>query len=507
MLIVFFLSLTIVILDDAPIFRLADAFSLMPTVHQHKIYQSRSHRNAIYLQTDETKCTEDIIHNNTDAPTVCYHDESTEILTSAVLKIAYDGTHFRGWTGSGPQAWVATKDAPSHRNQTKRKQSRRSRTLQRKGSGYVKGSGSARTVEQALKMTLAKIYGNVSPNIIMIDSCSRTDAGVHATCSVVHFYCLSNTQKDFRDIMATNKTWSQLRPSSPTDSNFAPLPFDSDLSKLVFVLNRMLPPDVRVISSSPAPHVPENTPVRGAGLDGDVKSSGVSNLSFHPTLHCKGKTYTYQFSVGPVQDPLRSQYVWHLDGSSHRAVGMNGKKFCLKRALEAASVFVETVQPRNYSAFKSAFRGSERGRVQSPICTIWRCELIRESNEILPSWEQCQDGNANAYLKHGSRLSDSDGVSSNSFLYSSESSYNAANIGTYTVIIKGDRFLYKMVRNIVGAIVAAACGYLEVSDIRKSLNSMENGTDSMRRICAPARGLALCDVKFPQGIVFDWHSG
>ena len=64
-----------------------------------------------------------------------------------------------------------------------------------------------------------------------------------------------------------------------------------------------------------------------------------------------------------------------------------------------------------------------------------------------------------------------------------------------------------MVRNIVGAIVAAACGYLEVSDIRESLNSMENGTDSMRRICAPARGLALCDVKFPQGIVFDWHSG
>ena len=186
---------------------------------------------------------------------------------------------------------------------------------------------------------------------------------------------------------------------------------------------------------------------------------------------------------------------------------MNGKKFCLNRALEPVSVFVETVQPRDYSAFKSAFRGSERGRVQSPICTLWRCELIRESNEILPSWEQCHDGNTNAYSKRGSRLSDSDGISSNSFLHSSESSYDASNIGTYTVIIHGDRFLYKMVRNIVGAIVAAACGYLEVSDIRECLNSKKNGNDSMRRICAPARGLALCDVQFPQGIEFDWHTG
>ena len=110
-------------------------------------------------------------------------------------------------------------------------------------------------------MSLAKIYGNISPENIMIDSCSRTDAGVHASCSVVHFYCLSNRQNDSTDFMATNKTWSQLRPSSPTDPNFAPLPFDSNLSKLVYVLNRMLPPDVRVIASSPAPHVPDNMPV------------------------------------------------------------------------------------------------------------------------------------------------------------------------------------------------------------------------------------------------------
>eukprot|EP00956_Cyclotella_meneghiniana_P010263 scaffold14169_cov93-Cyclotella_meneghiniana.AAC.1 len=33
-----------------------------------------------------------------------YNHESNDILTLDVLKIAYDGTHFCGWTGSGHQA-------------------------------------------------------------------------------------------------------------------------------------------------------------------------------------------------------------------------------------------------------------------------------------------------------------------------------------------------------------------------------------------------------------------
>ncbi len=37
-------------------------------------------------------------------------------------------------------------------------------------------------------------------------------------------------------------------------------------------------------------------------------------------------------------------------------------------------------------------------------------------------------------------------------------------------VITGDRFLYKMVRHIVGSIVSVACGHLEVSDIQQALN-------------------------------------
>ena len=419
----------------------------------------------------------------------------SKVLTSAVLKIAYDGTHFRGWTGTDNTSLEQNSKGSAKSRQS---QSRRSRTLQRKGAGFVKGSASIRTVEHALQISLAKIYGNISPKNIIIDSCSRLDAGVHATSLVVQFYCLSSIQNDLCNDVTSNNTWAELRPQSPTDTNFLPLPFDSDLSKLVFVLNRMLPPDVRVLASSPAPEVLASTPLRGSLHANAVSNAGIS---FHPTLHVKSKTYTYQFAIGPFHDPLRSHCIWHLDGSSRRAVGMNGKRFCPKRAREAANVFVDPNQPRDYSAFRSAFRGNERGRVQSPICRVYECEIVLESNEILPSWESITNETS-----YGSRLGP-EGFSK-TYHHQSNPSYNTTNVGTYTVMITGDRFLYKMVRNMVGCIVAAACGYLEVSDIQTCLKHPEDDINhSMRRICAPARGLTLSSVEFPGDILFDWRAG
>jgi tRNA U38,U39,U40 pseudouridine synthase TruA len=341
----------------------ADAFSPISTGHMNMCQQRSRYDGELLTHTGAAgQCSSRTNTNSTNAADITEGDAGNcnAILTSAVLKIAYDGTHFRGWTGSSHRNNSTKHKSTSHDKQTRR-QSRRSRTLQRKGSGFIKGSDSIRTVEQALKISLAKLYGNVPPDNVMFDSCSRTDAGVHATSLIAQFYCLSHNREDFDIDVTSNNTWAQLRPHSPTDTNFLPLPFD--LSKLIFVLNRMLPPDVRVIASSPVPIVQGNTPTRGFQdvnqLNVQFDSSSQTALPFHPTLHVKSKTYTYQFSVGPVQDPIRSQYVWHLDGSSNRAVGMNGKKFCLKRAVEAASVFVETIQPRDYSAFRSAFRGNE----------------------------------------------------------------------------------------------------------------------------------------------------
>lgn len=391
------------------------------------------------------------------------------ILTSAVIRVAYDGTFFRGWKASNNAVRESKVDEAnakhrpsslSRQNETRR-QSRRSRTLQRKGAGY----GKVRTVEGVIRANLKKVYGNVDEQQIIIDACSRTDSGVHALSLIAQFRC--------------KKACSSSSEDGPEDSeNLIPLPFGSNLSKLCFVLNRMLPPDVRVVAASP-------TPIMHA-------------QQFHPTLHAASKTYVYRFAIGNTHDPIQAPYVWQLDGSSGRAVGMNGRNFCLETAMEAARLFdsnfkhIGEVPAKDYGDFRSAFRGTDRGRVQSPMCRILSCKLIEEKHEQLPSWES-----TTATEISGSRL-DRDACRLTECPR------------TFAVNITGDRFLYKMVRNIVGSIVAAACGHMDVEDIRRAIEMTgeRNGGAKVRRICAPARGLKLVEVSYPDTAVkFDWHSG
>ncbi|KAL9183543.1 hypothetical protein ACHAXT_004399 [Thalassiosira profunda] len=437
--------------------------------------------------------------------------------STAILKVAYDGTHFRGSSGQSvvPKQTDASKKHPQPQpsQPTKRRQSRRSRTLQRKGGKR----GTVRTVEGTLQLALAKIYGDVDPTRIEIDSCSRTDAGVHATSLVVQFYCSSNTATRGDEMEEGRLSEAlQRRPSVGDDASFLPLPFDSDLSKLVFVLNRMLPPDLRLVAASPLPEVCTSTPIKGDS----IPSPESGPIAFHPTLHTASKTYAYQFGIGPIHDPLQTKYVWHLDGSSANAVGMNWKRFDLERALSAANLFVDPA-PRDFGAFRSAFRGTDRGRVQSPMCKLWQCDIVPERRELLPSWETKSDEVSidGGHKRFGGRLGKSESVEF------------VANPQTFTVVITGDRFLYKMVRNIVGSIVAVGCGHLELDDVRTALevgswggkqSSIEEdlekddeeeesmlGADgkTIRRICAPARGLKLVNVQYPEDVHFDWQSG
>ena len=429
----------------------------------------------------------------------CNNEEEKNklIYTTAVIKVAYDGTYFKGWTAgnSDPnntqdKCVIAPQKQKSQQQSSKKRQSRRSRSLQRKGGSYGYKSGRIRTVDDTIRSTLAKVYGDVDTKQIKIDACSRTDKGVHSESLIAQFYCI-------KDI---NSATHYRRPTSCSDtSNFLPIPFDSSLSKLVFVMNRMLPPDVRIVAASPLPYVSSSTPKRGS----------VASSSFHPTLHTMGKTYKYQFAIGPVHDPIRHQYLWHLDGSSSRAVGMNGNKFCLERALAAAQLFVDsndknmdkdTAKARDYGAFRAAFRGTDRGRIQSTICKLWKCDILQERNDLLPSWEvdmpkkSDDEDDIERYSRYGSRLGKS-AIDSN----------DSASPQTFTVIIVGNRFLYKMVRNIVGTIVAVGCGYLELDDVRIALDTGKWETE--RRICAPSRGLTLVDVQYPPDIIFDWRTG
>ena len=161
---------------------------------------------------------------------------------------------------------------------------------------------------------------------------------------------------------------------------------------------------------------------------------------------------------------------------------------------------VNTAEPRDYGAFRAAFRGTDRGRVQSTICKLWRCDILQESYELLPSWEvdmprkSDDEDDIKRYSQCGSRLGKS-----------AIDSKNCARPQTFTVIINGDRFLHKMARNIVGTIVAVGCNHIDLEDVRIALDTGKWETE--RRICAPSRGLTLVDVQYPPDIIFDWHTG
>ncbi|KAL7519097.1 hypothetical protein ACHAWF_000215, partial [Thalassiosira exigua] len=149
-----------------------------------------------------------------------------------------------------------------------------------------------RTIEGTLTSALAKLYGKVNPGQIKIEYCSRTDAGVHAVSLITQFYCAPNVEDG-----ASSGDKSAARPLT--------LPFNWDLSKLVFVLNRILPPDIRVLAALP--------------------TTNGGRVSFQPSLRTLSKTYVYRFAIGFFHGSLETKYMWHLNGSSARAVSMSSK--------------------------------------------------------------------------------------------------------------------------------------------------------------------------------------
>ena len=208
-------------------------------------------------------------------------------LTSAVLQISYDGTLFHGWSAANDGA--RTKNVITqgpHRNEPYRK--RRSR--RNKNRPYI-SQGKVRSVQGTISSVLAKLYGDVPLSCVHVEGCSRTDRGVHARQMIAQIYCTDKTNNDDGTALLLKPGKELQNPRSPSDLNFKPLPFGSDLAKLTFTLNKMLPPDVRVVTASPSPV---------------LKWVAKAN-QFHPSLDAMQKTYQYTFSVGELHNPLSSR--------------------------------------------------------------------------------------------------------------------------------------------------------------------------------------------------------
>ena len=198
---------------------------------------------------------------------------SSQPLTSAVLRVAYDGTLFHGWTASNngnatiiPAVYQSRRSGRSRRN--------RHRPSMKQGE--------VRSVVSSVKSALSKLYGNVPMDRIVVEGSSRTDKGVHSNDSYALIYCLLD---DDAPLSIEGKRLPH--PISPRDESFKELPFKSDLKQMIFALNKMLPPDVRVHNASPMPST----------IDSSMRP-------FHPSLDSQRKTYRYTFSVGEIHDPI-----------------------------------------------------------------------------------------------------------------------------------------------------------------------------------------------------------
>lgn len=185
---------------------------------------------------------------------------------------------------------------------------------------------------------------------------------------------------------------------------------------------------------------------------------------------------------------MRWRHVWHVD--------TYGKRFDTEKARQCAALFEGR---HDFAAFRGAFRGSERKRVQSDtICNLSRCCIEREMDDVV----DCLGDSPLADVIVGGN--------------NEEAAENGLEpLTTYTVTVTGDRFLYKQVRFLVGSIVSVGLGKSSLDVVKNALQNGTweeegpefNGKGKNNVLCAPSHGLCLTDVQFDDGIDFDWVVG
>ena len=378
------------------------------------------------------------------------------IAFAGILNITYDGSRFHGWSAANDKPSYSKinihKNSSSHTNQTyetrKSRRNKRGITIPTFKGGKIP---QIRSVEGVIQTNLAKLYGNVDPSQIKIEGCSRTDKGVHARSLIATFQCFdTKLQKNIDDNVQSLKE----------------IPCNGDVGKIMFCLNRMLPPDVRIMGIYPLP----------------------KNHQFHPTIDALKKTYTYRFSIGTIHDPLKERYTWHLEGVMpsdfdqlfNRSTFKQYRTFDFEAAEAVTSIFLGT---HHFTAFKGAFRGSERktNKVINPICHIFHTSIQEVPYDYISL-----DTDHN--IKSQSKIGGNDG-----------------GLRTYHIQITGDRFLYKMIRFMVGSIIAVGLGKITINDVAHALHDQEWKECTKKYImCAPAHGLELTHVEYGTNLEIDW---
>ncbi len=165
-------------------------------------------------------------------------------------------------------------------------------------------------------------------------------------------------------------------------------------------------------------------------LPHDIRILSLKRQSFHPTLDAIGKEYHYHLHLAEVQNPTQRLYSWHI----HQPLDIPKMQ--------------QEIQPLLGTHDFSAFANEKE---KNPICTVHCLELVTLPQTL------CSLEAHRLYFR-----------------------------------IQGDRFLYKMVRNIIGSLVYVGRGKLT------SLTTVLQSKDRKKAgITAPAHGLYLHQAFYP----------
>lgn len=170
-----------------------------------------------------------------------------------------------------------------------------------------------------------------------------------------------------------------------------------------------------------------------------VRHMALMPSSFDPRSNL-GKEYRYALSIGAgSRDPLHRLYEWQVPARLG-APAWNA---------EAAAAAARTLEgTHSFGALANTPRGSERKKEVDPICTLSRVRLHRTGRTQL------------------------------------------------SVRLTGSRFLYKMARNSVGAIVRVGSGELSLEELQHALRHGAFERSRSVPLTAPANGLVLHRVDF-----------
>lgn len=158
----------------------------------------------------------------------------------------------------------------------------------------------------------------------------------------------------------------------------------------------------------------------------------------------RGKEYRYTLSTAACRDPLRRLYEWQLPPRRGAACWDAGA------AVDAARLLCGT---NSFAAFGNTPRGAERKREVDPVCTL----RMVNCRQLGPT--------------------------------------------TYQFRLRGDRFLYKMARNCVGALVRVGTGELDASELAWALEYGRFERSRSVPLTAPAQGLVLHNVMYSSDAV------